>query len=134
MCSLACGDELFEGGLRARNESLAGFRQADAARRAEEERRADAGLECTYRLADGRWGHPELRGCLAETAMLGNAQERLHAVERTLPNCEVPLHSSSTLSRIVARGKRPYIRLANQGHRQGRGPTFATPGYLEEQT
>jgi hypothetical protein len=27
------------------------------------------------------------------------------------------LHSPSTLSRIVAQGQRPYIRLANQEHR-----------------
>jgi hypothetical protein len=37
MRGLAGGDELLEGGLRARNESLAGFGQADAARRADEE-------------------------------------------------------------------------------------------------
>ena len=39
-------------------------------------------------------------------ALPGNAQERLYAVERALPDCEVLLHSSSTLSRIVTRGKR----------------------------
>ena len=57
-----------------------------------------------------RWGR--MSGRAAETAVLGDAQERLHVVERTLPDCEVLLHSSSTLSRIVARGKQPYIRLA----------------------
>jgi hypothetical protein len=38
--------------------------------------------------------------------VLGNAQERLNAVERALPDCEVLLHNPSTLSRIVDRGKR----------------------------
>jgi hypothetical protein len=38
--------------------------------------------------------------------VLGNAQERLYAVERALPDCEVPLHTPSTLSRIVDCGKR----------------------------
>src|SRR6516162_268730 len=109
MCSLACGDEFFEGGLRARNESLAGFGQTDAARRADEERCADARFECAHRLADSRWGHPKFGGGAPKTVVLGNAQERLHAIERTLPDCEVLLHSPSTLSRIVARGKRPYI-------------------------
>jgi hypothetical protein len=47
---------------------------------------------------------------------LGNAQERLHAVERAFPHCEVLLHSPSTLSRIVARRKRLYMRIANQEH------------------
>ena len=42
----------------------------------------------------------------ANWTLTGDAEERLHAVERAAPDCEVLLHSSSTLSRIVARGKR----------------------------
>src|SRR5262249_41061249 len=87
-----------------------GFGQADTARRADEERCTDARLKRTYR----RRRYPEPSGRAAEIAVMGDAQERLHAVERTLPDCEVLLHSSSTLSRIVARGKQPYIRLANR--------------------
>jgi hypothetical protein len=45
--------------------------------------------------------------------MLGDAEERFDAVERAMPDCEVLLHSPSTLSRIVAGGKRPYIQAAN---------------------
>jgi hypothetical protein len=41
--------------------------------------------------------------------VLGNAQKRLHAVERALSYCEVLLHSPSTLSRIVDRGKQSYM-------------------------
>jgi hypothetical protein len=44
--------------------------------------------------------------------VLGNAQECFHAIECAPPDCEVTPHSSSILSRIVARGKRPYISLA----------------------
>src|SRR6516165_2716442 len=106
MRGLAGGDELLEGGLCARNESLAGFGQADAARRTDEERCADPRLECAYRLTNSRRSHPELRGRSAEIAVLGNAQERLHAVECALPDCEVLLHSPSILPRIVARRKR----------------------------
>ena len=123
---LACGDELLEGGLCARKESFARFGQADTARCAYEERCTDARLKRTHRLADRRWSHPEFRGRSAKTAVLGNAQERLHAVERALPYCEVLLHSPSTLSRIVARGKRPYMRLANQESRRCRDPRYAT--------
>ena len=86
---LACGDELLEGGLCARKESFAGFGQADAARRADEERRADARLKRAHRLADRRRSDPDFRGRSAKTAMLGDAQERLHAVERASPDCEV---------------------------------------------
>jgi hypothetical protein len=42
-------------------------------------------------------------------ALPGNAQERLYAVERALPDCEVLLHTLPTLSRIVARRKRSYL-------------------------
>src|ERR1700738_2965905 len=38
------------------------------------------------------------------------AEERLDAVERALPDCEVLLHGPSTLSRIVARGEQAHIR------------------------
>jgi hypothetical protein len=63
-------------------------------------------------IADGVT--PKLRGCSAKVAVLGNAQERLHAVERALPDCEVLLHALSTLSRIVVRRKRSYIWPANR--------------------
>ena len=53
-------------------------------------------------------------GCSAKAAVLGNAQERLHTVERALPDCEVLLHALSTLSRIVVRRKRSYIWSANR--------------------
>jgi hypothetical protein len=46
----ACGDKLLEGGFCARQESFAGFGQADSARRADEERRPDARLKCAHRL------------------------------------------------------------------------------------
>ena len=42
-------------------------------------------------------------------ALPGNAQERLYAVERALPDWEVLLHTLPTLSRIVARRKRSYL-------------------------
>ena len=45
-------DEFLESGLCTRKESFTGFGQADTACRADEERRADAGLEGPYRLAD----------------------------------------------------------------------------------
>ena len=41
---LAGGDELLEGGLRARNESFAGFGQTDTARCADKQRCADSRL------------------------------------------------------------------------------------------
>ncbi len=101
---------------RARNRSPASVRP-DAAGRADEEHGADARLKCAYRLTDRRWRYPEFSGRSAETTVPGDTQERLHAVERTVSDCEVLLHSPSTLSRIVARGKRPYIRVANYQHR-----------------
>src|SRR6204780_193264 len=122
---LACGDELLECGLGARNESFAGFGQADTARGADEERCSYPRLEGADRLADRRRGYPELRGRLAETAVLGDAEERLHAVERALPDCEVLLHGPTTLSWIVAHGKRSYIRVANRTQRRCRAATFA---------
>src|SRR5262249_25343860 len=106
---LAGGDELLEGRLCAGQGSLTGFSQADTTRCAYEERRAETRLKGAYRLADRRWSHPEFRGCLAKTAVLRNAEEGLHAVERTLPDCEVLLHGSSTLSPIGDRGKQPHI-------------------------
>src|SRR5262249_919957 len=83
---------------------------------------------------NSRWRHPELRGCSAETAVLGKAQKHLHAVERTLPDCEVMLHSPSTLSRIVARGKRSYVANQERGRRRepGRSPTSCTPVFVTE--
>src|SRR4029077_17665211 len=112
-------------GLCARKESFPGFGEADTARRADEQGRADARLKGAYRLTDSRWSHPELAGCPAEAAVLGDAQERLHAVERPLPDCEVLLHGPSTLSRIVARGKRSYIGVANHEPPRSR-PTIPT--------
>ena len=84
--------------------------EADTARGADEERCADARLERAHRLADRRWSHPEFRSRSAKTAVLSNAQERLYAVERARPDCAVLLHTLPTLSRIVARGKRSYVR------------------------
>ena len=107
--NLACGDKLLESGLCTRVKSLAGFAQADTARRADEKCCADARLKCAYRLADRRWCYPELRSRSSKTAVLSNAQERLYAVERALPDCEVLLHTLPTLSRIVVRRKRSYI-------------------------
>jgi hypothetical protein len=129
----ACGDELLEGGLCARKESLPGFGHADTARGADEQHCADARLECAYRLANSRWRHPELRGCSAETAVPGNAQERLHAVERTLPDCEVLLHSPPTLSRIVAQGKRLTSDLQIRSTADVESQHSRYPGYLKEQ-
>jgi hypothetical protein len=106
---LACGDKLLESGLRTRVKALAGFGQADAARCADAERCADARLKCAYCLADCRWRHPEFRGSPTKIAVLRNTQECLYAVQRALPDCEVLLHSSSILSRIVAVRKRSHI-------------------------
>jgi hypothetical protein len=93
----------------AREKPLAGPSQADTTRRTDEEHRSEARIECAYRLTDGGRGHSELRGCPPKTAVLGDTQERLHAIEGALPNCEVLLHSLPTLLRIVGRGKRSYI-------------------------
>src|SRR5262249_17786395 len=86
-------DEFLEGGLRSRKESFARLGQSDAARRTNEERRADPRLECAYRLADRRWSDSERRRRSAKTAVLGNAQEGLDAIERALPDCKALLHS-----------------------------------------
>src|SRR5258706_13068999 len=51
---LACGDELLEGGLATRKESVAGFGQADTARRADEEHCTDARLKGAKRLTNRR--------------------------------------------------------------------------------
>ena len=106
---LACGDKLLERGLCTRPKSFAGLSEADTARGANEKCRADARLEGADRLADRRRRNPEFRRRFAKAAVLGNAEERLDAVERALPDCEVLLHGPSTLSRIVDRGKRSYI-------------------------
>jgi hypothetical protein len=92
---LACGDDLLECGLRPRQEFFAGLGQADAARRAYEERCAEAHLKRSHRLAHCRRRHPEFRGRFAKVAASGDAEESLHAVERALPDCEVLLHSPS---------------------------------------
>ena len=84
------------------SEIAPGFAQANTARRADEKCCADAPLKCAYRLADRRWCYPERRGRFAKTAVMGNAQERLYAVERAMLDREVLLHSPSRLSRIVA--------------------------------
>jgi hypothetical protein len=107
--NLACSDQLLESGLCAQEKSFAGFGQPDTASRAYEERRADTRLKSTYCLADRRRRHRKLCSGFAKTAVLGNAEERFHAVERALPDCEVLLHGPTTLSRIVAPGKRSYI-------------------------
>ena len=105
----ARGNELLEGWLCAREKTLAGFGQADTACGADEERCANACLEGAYRLADRRWRHPQLRRCSAKAAVLSNAQERLDAVKGALPDCEVLLHSLTTLSQIVSRRKHSYL-------------------------
>ena len=103
---LACRDELLVGRLGAQKELLAGLRQANAARRTCEERRADTLLERAHRLADRRWRHAEFRRRAAKAPVSRDAQERLHAIERAVPDCEVLLHTSSTLLRIDAPEKR----------------------------
>jgi hypothetical protein len=40
---------------------------------------------------------PQFGSASAKTAVLRNVQERLHAVERALSDCEVLLHTPSTL-------------------------------------
>lgn len=60
-----------------------------------------------YSLAERRWRHREFRRHFTEIAVLGDAKERLYAVECALPDCEVLLHSPLILSRIVVRGKQP---------------------------
>ncbi len=108
---LARGDEFLEGGHCPRQEPLAGLGQADAACRADEERRADAALEGPNRLADGRGRHSEFDRRFAKIAMPGNAQKRLDTVERAVSDCEVLLHSLSILYRIAARRKQPHVRV-----------------------
>src|SRR5581483_9299297 len=107
--SRACGDKLLEGRLGPRQEALAGLRQADAARRADEQRRAEPCLKGADRLADRGRRYTEFGGGAAKAAMLRDAEERLDAVERALSDCEVLLHSPSILSPIVRRWKRPYV-------------------------
>jgi hypothetical protein len=107
--NLACGDKLLESGLCTRVKSLAGFAQADTARRTYEERCADTRLKGADRLADRRRRDPQFRGGPAKAAVLGNAQERLDPIESPLPDCEVLLHGASTLAPIVARRKRDYL-------------------------
>src|SRR5215469_5991639 len=109
MRGLACGDELLKRGSCTRNESFARFGHTDTAGCADQERCANACFKCTYCLADCRRSHPEFRGRPPKTAVLGDAQERLHAVEGTSPHCEILLHSSSTLSQIVSRRNRWYL-------------------------
>ena len=111
---LAGGDEFVKGGRSAFEEALAGLGQADAAGGANEQRRPEPRFQRPHRLTDGRRRDAELPRRAAKTAAPGDAQERLHAVERALPDCEVLLHTSSTLSPIVAGGKRSYIWLANR--------------------
>src|SRR4029077_17606668 len=103
-----------------RKKPFARFRQTDAARCAYEQRRADARLERAHGLADRRWRHAEFGGRAAKAPMPGDTQDRLHAVERTVPDCEVLLHNPSTLSRIVGSGKRAYISFASQQARRCR--------------
>src|SRR5262249_50053198 len=122
----ARGDEFLEGGPCARKESFASVGQADAARRPDEERRTDARLERAHRLAHRRRSHAELRGRSAKAAVLGDAQERLHAIERAAPDCEALLHTPSILSRIVARGKQGTSDLPIRRHACWRDPTSAT--------
>ena len=66
-------------------------------------------LKCPDRLADRRRSNPEFGRSAAKAAVLRNTQERLDAIERALSDCEVLLHSSSTLSWIVGWWKRSYV-------------------------
>jgi len=91
----------------ARQETLAGLGQADAARGAREQRSAQARLQRAHRLAHRRGADPERGRRLAEAALPGHGQEDLDAVQRALPHREVPLHASSRLSPLVARRWRP---------------------------
>src|SRR5262249_11180863 len=109
----ACGSELIERGLGPRQKALAGFSQTNAARRADEQCCADPRLQCPDRLANRRRSNPKIGRSSAKAAVLRNAQERLDAIKRALSDCEVLLHSPSTLSRIVGRWKRSYLPVAN---------------------
>jgi len=120
---LAGGDELLKGGPGAFEEASTGFGEADAAGRPDEQRRADPRLERADRLAHRRRRDAELGGRAAKAAVLGDAEERLDAVERALPDCEALLHGASRLSRIVVREKRAYIGPANEETRRWRRPT-----------
>ncbi len=98
MRGLTRGDEFLECGLCTREKPFACFGQSDAAGRAGEERCAEAPLERAHGLAGRRGSDAELTGCFAKTAVPGNAQEGLDAVERALSDCEVLLHGACTLS------------------------------------
>jgi len=77
---LASGDQFLEGGLRARNESFAGFGQTDTARCADEERCADSRFQRAYRLADRRWSYSEFRGRFTFAQLSANLARSLMEV------------------------------------------------------
>ena len=83
----ARGHELLEGGLCPQQESRSGFGQPDTARGAGEERCADARFQRAHAwlIADGvhRAAPPLCENCGAD-----DAQERLDAVQRALPDCK----------------------------------------------
>src|SRR5215472_12799583 len=60
-----------------------------------------------------------------------NAQERLHAVERALPDCEVLFHAPSTLSQIVFAGSGSTSGLLMEIRRRRDAKAAATAASLE---
>ena len=108
-CDFARGDQLLEGGLCPRQESRAGFGQPDTARGAGEDAAPMRFPACAtaWLIADGVT--PSCAAALRKLRSLSNAQERLDAVQRALPDCELRPHSLIILSRKVARRKRPYV-------------------------
>ena len=85
------------GGPGALQEPLAGLGQADAARRALEQRDAEPRLQRLDRLAERRGRDAEFGRGGAEAAALRDQQEGGQAVEVTRSYCEVLLHGSCRL-------------------------------------
>ncbi len=88
------GHDLVEARPRALQESLARFRQADAARRAREQCDAESRLQGADGLADRRGRDPEVIGGLPEAATSRHAQECLDALQRAPRDCVALLHGS----------------------------------------
>jgi hypothetical protein len=85
-------DEFLEGRAGTLQEPLTGLGQADAARRADEQRRAQASFQRAHRLAHGGRRHAEIGSGPAEVTVPGDSQEHLDAIQRTVPDCVVMLH------------------------------------------
>src|SRR5262249_57768404 len=111
-------EQLGQGGSGTGMKAPSGFGQSNAPCRTNEQRHADARLQYANGLAHRRGRHAELVRGFAEASVPRDAEECLDPVERTLPDCEALLHTPTTLSPIVARDKRPYIRLADQDQRR----------------